>query len=348
MKKIFFVLAIVANTITFAQKNKNTTTNWSSDRPDGHAPIGVMADHTHHKGEFMISYRFMNMGMLRLKSDNQSATNFSNYMVVPQNMIMNMHMLGAMYAPSNRLTFIAMANYIQNNMNLQMIMMNGGMGMNMEMTKDFNTSSSGFGDVFLSALYSIFNNNRKSLHANLGIAIPTGKIDAKDTTPMSMGNDVQLPYPMQLGTGSWGTKVGFTYLWQNNINSFGAQVNSHINLNDNSQKYKFGNRYQATTWIAAKATDWLSASLRINGQLIDKIDGKSELLNSMMVTTANTKNSGGFYLHYGFGINLMQPKGTLKGLRLGAEIQLPLYQNVNGVQLDRSHTAIIGLQYAFH
>ncbi|MEL7333685.1 MAG: hypothetical protein AAFN12_15670 [Cyanobacteria bacterium J06560_2] len=32
---------------------------WSPSRPDSHAPIGVMGDHTHEKGEFMLSYRYM-------------------------------------------------------------------------------------------------------------------------------------------------------------------------------------------------------------------------------------------------------------------------------------------------
>ena len=29
-------------------------------RPDSHAPIGVMGDHMHKEGEYMISYRYMN------------------------------------------------------------------------------------------------------------------------------------------------------------------------------------------------------------------------------------------------------------------------------------------------
>ena len=32
-------------------------------RPDSHAPIGVMGDHTHSAGEVMLSYRFMRMSM---------------------------------------------------------------------------------------------------------------------------------------------------------------------------------------------------------------------------------------------------------------------------------------------
>jgi hypothetical protein len=32
-------------------------------RADGHAPIGVMGNHRHKSGEFMVSYRFMYMDM---------------------------------------------------------------------------------------------------------------------------------------------------------------------------------------------------------------------------------------------------------------------------------------------
>ncbi|MBO6658950.1 MAG: hypothetical protein JJ934_18805, partial [Pseudomonadales bacterium] len=39
-------------------------------RPDDHAPIGVMGDHTHHKGEWMLSYRYMLMRM----EDNRDGT----------------------------------------------------------------------------------------------------------------------------------------------------------------------------------------------------------------------------------------------------------------------------------
>lgn len=349
MKYIHIIaLSLIAYATTFAQKETTSENKWTSNRPDGHAPIGVMADHVHHKGEFMISYRYMNMGMNKLKEGDKNISNMealNNYMVVPDNMTMYMHMIGAMYAPSDKLTLMAMANYIENDMNLEMKMMGGGMSM---MTNNFSTKSGGFGDVSLSALYNIFNKNNKSLHTQLGVFIPTGSIEEKDQTPMSMNNEIQLPYPMQLSTGSWGVKVGVTYLWQNNINSFGAQVYGNFNLNENDQGYTFGDQYNATTWIAAKANSWFSASLRLNAQYVEEIDGASPLLNPMMVTTADTKNSGGFFAHYGIGINLLKPNGFLKGIRLGAEVLLPIYQNVNGIQLDRSNTVNLGLQYAFH
>lgn len=339
--KLFIAMLCVATTLTFAQEEKNHDKgHWTSARPDGHAPISVMADHVHHKGEFMFSYRYMTMDMRQLRQgtdDSNNAAAHANYMVAPQDMVMNMHMLGAMYAPSDKITLMVMANYLENDMTLQM---RNGM--------QFNTGSSGLGDVTVSALYSLFNKNRQAMHAQLGVNIPTGSIEEKDVTPMSMGNAIQLPYPMQLGTGSFGAKLGLTYLGQCNKFSWGHQLTGVININDNDQDYKFGNQYKFNNWIAAKAGDNLSVSLRIEGVLIDEIDGTSGLLNPMMVTTADTTNSGATFINSGFGLNYSINGGAFKGLRFATEISTPLYQDLEGIQLKQNYNLTFGLQYALH
>ncbi|TYA70014.1 transporter [Seonamhaeicola marinus] len=340
MKHLFIALLCLATTLTFAQEEKHDSHHWTSGRPDGHAPISVMGDHVHHKGEFMFSYRYMTMDMRQLRQGTDDVTNASahaNYMVAPQDMVMNMHMLGAMYAPSDKITLMVMANYLENDMTLQM-----RNGMN------FNTSSSGLGDVMVSALYSIFNKNNKAMHAQVGFNIPTGSIEEKDVTPMSMGMQMQLPYPMQLGTGSFGAKLGLTYLGQCNTFSWGHQLTGMINVNDNDQDYKFGNQYRFNNWIAAKAGDNLSISVRLEGVLIDEIDGNSDLLNPMMVTTADTKNSGATFINSGFGLNYIINGGAFIGLRFATEISTPLYQDLEGIQLKQNYNLMFGLQYAFH
>lgn len=342
MKTIVMAMLCIVTTITFAQHEHHESDSnlWSSGRPDGHAPISVMGDHMHHKGGLMFSYRYMTMAMRELRQGTEDASNmdaFANYMVAPQNMTMNMHMLGAMYAPSDKLTLMVMANYVENDMNLQMMS-----GMN------FDTSSGGLGDVSVSALYRLLNKNRKALHAELGITIPTGSIEEKDVTPMSSGTNVQLPYPMQTGTGSFGTKLGLTYLGQSDKFSWGHQLNAKININDNDQDYKFGNRYALNNWLAAKAGDNLSVSIRLEGVLIGEIDGASDLLNPMMVTTADTINSGGTFINSGFGLNYLIVNGGLKGLRFAAECTTPLYQDLNGIQLKQNYNVTFGLQYALH
>lgn len=338
MKHFIIAMLCVATTITFAQEKENN--HWSSSRPDGHAPISVMGDHVHHKGEFMFSYRYMTMDMRQLRQGTDDTNNmdaFANYMVVPQNMTMNMHMLGCMYAPSDKLTLMVMANYIENSMDLQMMS-----GMN------FDTSSGGLGDITFSGLYSLFNKNRKSLHAEIAVTIPMGSIEEMDVTPMSSGNDVLLPYPMQTGTGAFGSKLGLTYLGQCDKFSWGHQLSAKINYIDNNQDYKFGNRYSLNNWFAAKAGGNLSVSLRLEGLLVSKIDGASSDLNPMMVTTADTANSGGTYINSGFGLNYLITNGDLKGLRFAAECSTPLYQDLNGIQLKQNYNLTFGMQYAFH
>lgn len=348
MKNLFVAMLCVATASLYAQHkshkhhnhDKLISNEWTSARPDGHAPISVMGDHTHHKGGFMFSYRYMTMDMRQLRQgtdDVAISDAHSNYMVAPIDMVMSMHMLGIMYAPSNKITLSLMANYLENDMSLQM--RNGN---------EFSTSSSGLGDISINALYSIFNKNRNAMHIQLGVVIPTGSIEEKDVLPMSMGNAVQLPYPMQTGTGSFGANLGLTYLGQCDKFSWGHQLMGFFNLNDNDQDYKFGNRYKLNNWISAKAGDNLSVSVRLEGLIIEEIKGASALLNPMMVTTADTENSGGAFLKSGFGLNYLLSRGELKGLRFAAEISTPLYQDLNGIQLKQNYNLMFGLQYAVH
>ena len=342
MKNLFIAMLCVATSIAYAQHNhhESTSNTWTSERPDGHAPISVMADHVHHKKGMMFTYRYMTMDMRQLRQGSDDATNtdaLSNYMVAPQGMIMNMHMLGIMYAPSNKITLMVMANYLENNMDLQM--RNGN---------QFSTSTNGFGDISVSALYGIFNKNKKALHAQLGVSIPTGNIEEKGILPVSMGNAVQLPYSMQTGTGSFGAKLGLTYLGQCDKFSWGHQLTGIVNINDNNQDYKFGNHYSLNNWFAAKASDNLSVSIRLEGLIVEDINGNSSLLNPMMVTTADTRNYGGTYANTGFGLNYLVTNGGLNGLRFAAECSTPLYQDLNGIQLKQNYNLTFGMQYAFH
>lgn len=331
------ILLLVIGTILFhsniiiAQDNQ-----WTSSRPDGHAPVSVMGDHYHKKGEFMFSYRFMPMWM---KGNLQSSDDISNdgiyqdFMVAPQKMNMSMHMLGAMYAPSERVTFMVMGNYISNSMNLRT-----RTGVN------FNTESGGLGDITVSSLIKIMNKNRQSIHGNVGISIPTGDIDQRDATPMM--NDAQLAYPMQLGSGTWDPSFGLTYLGQSDTFSWGAQSTYKFRLGENSENYTFGNRFNVVGWGAIKVSDYFSFSTSLSYFNTQKINGVDADLNPMMMPLFNTDNSGRSQLDVGIGTNFFVPKGSLKNLRIGAEIKIPTYQKVNGIQMKNTLMATFGIQYA--
>lgn len=333
---VIFIMATIA--LCAQEPNKTSHVNWSAGRPDGHAPISVMGDHMHGKGEWMFSYRYMAMNMEDLKQGSDDATfddALANYMVTSTKMPMNMHMLGVMYAPSDKLTVMAMVNVMS--MEMDHVTRMGGM---------FTTEVSGFGDVKISGLYKFFNKNRQTMHAQLGFSIPTGSVTESDVIPASAPNEAVLPYPMQIGSGTFDTNLALTYLCQGDIFSYGGQLRGIFRFGQNERDFRYGNRYGLNNWLGIKATDWLSFSARLEGVLVGEIDGLDSNLNPMMVITADTANSGGNYLNSGLGFNLYAPSGALKNLRLGFEFGIPLYQDLNGIQLKNKETITLGLQYS--
>ncbi len=324
-------LILLCSNIAEAQDNQ-----WSPARPDGHAPISIMGDHYHKKGGFMFSYRYMPMwmdGNLQSTNDISNEEIYQKFMVAPQKMNMDMHMLGLMYGLSNRITLIVMGNYISKSMDLR-----NGTGVN------FTTKSGGFGDISLVSLVKLMNSNKQSLHANIKISIPTGNINQRDATPMI--NDAKLAYPMQLGSGTWDPTLGLTYLGQSQKFSWGAQTMYKFRLGENSENYSFGDRFDIVGWGAIKISNNFSFSTSLSYFDTQKIDGADPDLNPMMMPLFNTANSGRNQLDVGLGTNFLVPKGNLKNLRLAAEVKIPVHQKVNGIQMKNTLMATFGIQYS--
>ena len=337
MRLIKILVAVFCVGYTLQAVAQEESTLWTSSRPDGHAPIGVMGDHIHKKGEFMMSYRYMGMKMEdnRTGSDDISTSAvLQTYMIAPTSMEMTMHMLGGMYAISDRVTLMAMLNYQESSMDHLT-----------RMGATFTTESSSFGDVKLSTLYGLLNKNKSTLHLTTGISLPLGSITQRDATPM--GDNQKLPYPMQIGSGTFDFLPGLTFQNQADRISWGAQLTGNIRLGENGEGYRLGNSAKITSWASYKLCDWASFSARLVGKTMGDISGMDDDLNPMIVQTADPENHGGSILDSVYGMNLYIRDGLLKGHRIGLEYQLPLYQNLNGPQLSVESGMTIGWQYAF-
>ncbi|BAY86852.1 hypothetical protein NIES267_63630 [Calothrix parasitica NIES-267] len=310
---------------------------WSSSRPDGHAPIGVMGDHAHKKGEFMASYRYMFMDMDGNRDGTNSISNsevLQDFMVTPVDMTMDMHMFGAMYGVSDSLTVMAMVPFVSKEMEHLTRMGNR-----------FTTNSEGIGDIKTTTLYTIFDKQKQRVHLNLGVSFPTGSINERDDTPA--GEDQILPYPMQIGSGTFDLLPGITYLGQSGKGSWGAQALTTLRLGKNDNGYRLGNKYQLSGWVARNWTDWLSTSLRLTGTTWGDIDGADDRLNPMMIPTADPELRNGTQINLGFGVNLYAPEGNLQGSRLAMEFELPILRDLDGPQLETDWVLTLGLQSSF-
>lgn len=333
MKKLFFPVLgtlFVCATVWAQQET------WTASRPDGHAPIHVMGDHMHAKGELMFSYRFMTMqmqGLLSASSKIQDSEVFKTYMAAPKDMTMNMHMLGAMYAPSDKLTLMVMANYNDSNMQLRS-----------KMNMPFETQSSGFGDVSISGLIHLMIAKRQKMHAQVGVSLPTGSLNQRGSTPMN--SDLRLAYPMQLGSGTWDPYVALTYLGQTDTTSWGLQSGIKTRLGENAEGYTLGNKFHSVGWYATQASKSLSFSGSMRFTSFGSISGQDAELNPMMMPMFDTKNSGRTQLDMGLGSNYLISEGAFTNLRFAVEITWAVSQKVEGIQMKNKWCGMFGLQYA--
>ena len=316
---------------------------WTSARPDGHGPISVMGDHMHEMGEWMVSYRYMSMEMEGLLSGSSNVTSNSllgtmmmpgDYDMVPIDMSMDMHMFGTMYAISNKWTLMGMINYLDNAMTMQSRMMKMG------------SESSGLGDIKIAGLYDLAQwGSGRRMHLKLGLNLPTGSIDEKDSMSRILG------YGMQLGSGTYDFEPAITYLGQTENYSYGAQLGGILRIGENDQDYTLGNKFEATLWGARKITDSLSASAKFDYSSQSEIDGSDSRLdarNMMMASPGfQTASQGRDITTFGLGLNYYFQNGGLSGHRLAAEWETPIDQKVNGVQLELDSVWTLGWQYAW-
>jgi len=318
----------------------------ASIRADSHGPIGVMGAHMHKQGEWMFSYRYMQMEMDgNLDGSNNLSTDeiLQDYSVAPENMTMEMHMLGAMYAPSNDLTLMLMVPVINNEMDHSMQMM-GGMGM-MPMRSTFTTETDGLGDIKMGGLYRLKQASNSTLILNLSLSLPTGSIDEKDVTGMSMGNKVVLPYFMQVGSGTYDLRPGVTYSNYQPTYSWGAQTIATLRLDENDNDYRLGDRIMMTVWYAHPFAKSFSWSLRGAYEYWDDVDGESSKLSPMMknmVPTADPDLRGGQRVDIAAGVNWIIPGSATN--RLAVEFIRSVYQDLNGPQLKTDYSLVLGWQ----
>jgi len=348
----------------------------STARPDSHAPISVMGDHLHKKGEVMFSYRYMGMDMsmggmgheeshddmaiMEPGIEEHSADDHSMDMTDTDHlhdvtkahngvdhsdefttltdkhtMSMEMHMLEAMYGLSDDTSVMAMLPFWRNQMD------HGAHGATDE--GSLITRNEGMGDLSLSVMQSIYQENAQRIHLTAGMSLPTG--DIKNTDIYHNG-ETRHPYMMTIGSGTFDFLPGVTYVGQSEDFSWGAQAQSVIRIGRNSEDYSLGNRYKTTGWGAWRISRWVSISSRLTGDFWQDVDGMDDkiTITSMM---ADPKSQAGRVLEAGIGFNIFVPEGALKGHRFGIEVGFPVTQDNDAGYGDQDWSLTAGWQKSF-
>jgi len=293
--------------------------------------MGDQIYHTHPSGMWMFDVKYMHTNMSGLRD---GTTNVSlnqvipmngtryGYMMAPTGMTMDMYMLMWMYGITDRLTAMVMGTYLVNEMSM---VMNMGMG-------NFSQPpmrTSGIGDTELRGIYKI----NEYLVGSLGLSLPTGSTHQEFET---MGMTFRAPYDMQLGSGTFDLKPALTYNALSNDAkwNWGAQAAFTYHMGRNEDGYTLGNSLNVTGWLqraVGPATTWIRLAYNDTGHIRGQDQEIQKLLDPMMgapTPDADPSNYGGQRLNGFIGVSYL--KGPFS---IGVEGGIPLYQDLNGLQV---------------
>lgn len=315
---------------------------------DKHGPAGIMGDHMHAKGEWMVEYKFMHMLMEdnRMGEDRISDQDAlgppgpppgiivdgiqTNAGATPTDMTMEMHMLHVMYGASDNVTLYTM-------LMLPSVTMDHLRGDGNPAGRDtaFSTHNSGFGDTALGALLRLYSDECQDIIFNLGCSVPTGDIYRESTAPTGGLVSQPLPYPMRLGSGTFNARPGMTYRYFSSWWSSGAQFQTDLPIGENYRGYSVGEEFRLNSWTSVLLTDCWSVSLRGEHLWRTAYDGQDPTANNLLISTNVESFRGGYWYNLGLGTQFMS-----NGHYFNLEFVPTIAQDLDGIQLETDFAVI--------
>ena len=349
-----------------------------------HAPIGVMGDHFHKKGEWMVSLRFANMQMKKnIFNGNSISTEdilkqpnpFSKMPMVMK----NSESMSAMNDTPSKISDhphtapmkIPMnLSVIPKKMTMKMIMFGAMyapsdkitlMGMAMfndkEMILDthkgmttrdylgsFETSSSDLSKISLSALLNLHNTENSKWHIIFGLEKSLGDNSKTGLVLTPMNMKKSITLPYGMQSSDKALRLSAGITNVKFIRDFILGNQLLIKKVVDEKDWNFGDEFEYNIWFQGSFNDKASYSFRLNYKDQDSIDG-SDITIMAPVQTANPLNYGGEVINFGIGINaIFDLFGGRHKDRFAFEIIKPIDQNKNGLQMKDDITIYIGFQ----
>ncbi len=303
---------------------QSNTRHTSTQQPNNTA-------HTNHsKWGFGIKYMTMYMDGNRKGSEslNKQEIYDGGYSIAPLTMRTQMWMFHVMYILTSNIHLMLMAPYIRKSMQHRN-----------RMGRVFTTRSDGLGDISLLGKFLILHTALQQLFVSAGFGLPTGSINARDETPA--GPDQLLPYPMQLGSGTVNLMVNFMYFIHFGFWQWILFQHTFIPLGKNYHHYAVGNAFLFGLTLQRQIISCLALSATLQQSFVGNYRGADRGLNRTTVPTADPSKRGGRTLSALAGIHFTPTQGSFKGQSLELVFGAPIYQNLDGPQLETNWQGLL-------
>lgn len=212
----------------------------------------------------------------------------------------------------------------------------------------FTIDSSGVGDMVVMADRVVWRDVNSSLRLGAGVSAPTGSIDEQGDTPRAPGNQ-QLPYTMQLGSGTWDIPLAILYEQLGEGYRWGINTRATLRTGESDRDYRLGNKVSGSVW--ASMTNWgrIEPGVRLDYRWQDRIDGEDASLRIPNPTfpypapVVDPNAFGGQQLDLSAFVDIDLSTDWF----IRAEVSKPLYLNLNGPQSGENYHVGITLSTTF-
>jgi len=337
-KTILFVLFMLVPVLTYGY------VGISCGHCGGNMPLNIMGAGVAETEEFRfkLGYSLMSMDGLKHGNDNVTETSLlgmpamGKFMAVPTSMDMKMKSLVAGYSFSDN--FFGGVMLMRSESEMDMLF---NAPMKAMFGKGYTMESHGMADTMVMTKYRLYTDDSlvpsKQVSFMFNLNLPTGSINEKNKEhPNPVMSRRQLPYGMQLGSGTVDPTFGILY--QGYYSPFWWGLNGQYTWRfyDNERKYRLGDEFKADAYVMYQASPSVVTHLQLNGKIKGKIDGTmyggvSESAN--MSPLWDTDSYGGESVNLTMGLQWQPVSHNIIELTAG----VPLYQDVDGTQLSQNY-----------
>jgi len=313
---------------------------WTPNRPDAQGPASISEDRTLAAGEIQLGLRYFHSQLKGQGAGSDSLTVnqvLRLFDVVPSQLLTQGVSVDLLFGLTQHLTVAASGTFARKTMdNL------AGLAGQSNVFLLYQTEASGLQDVEVNALYNLYDSGPIRVHVHGGVSVPVGAIDADAVTPLSEPTATQLPYALQLGSGTFDVLPGATFNIQNEKASLGVQAKGTIRLGENDRGWRLGDAFEGNVWAGFYTSRWVSASLGGRFSSWGNVEGFDEGLDPNESPAHNTLTQGGWRVDLPMGVNVVMPPGRFEGHRFGVEFLIPLHQDLDGPQLRHRWSLVAG------
>ena len=192
----------------------------------------------------------------------------NNYPVVPTEITQEVHAIRVAYDLTQAMTLRAQLPFVMQSTDHISII---------EDYDAFNISSEGIGDIALVVDSTVSESLNSIWKVGAGVSMPTGSIDEEGDTPRAAGNQ-QLPYTMQLGSGTWDLPLFVSFRKYEAQWDWGVDGSFTLRTGENDRDYRLGNKASLGAWLMWKGASAFTPGVRLDYRWRDDIDGEDASL----------------------------------------------------------------------